>query len=112
MVAAFPGVYAVIRDGQVYLSGLPPELVPAVNKLGVFLGRDMDMGRTFIDAVITKDGKTKLSVRGAKGGECLSLTEAVEKRIGTVESREYTPERYNELRSDQQEPLRVYRRTP
>ncbi len=66
------------------------------------------MKEIVIDAVIGKNGKTQLHVRGAQGEACVSLTGAMEARLGNVEEREYTPERYNWLAAEQAAPQGVY----
>jgi hypothetical protein len=50
-----------------------------------------------IDIRIAKDGRSTMHVSGAQGESCTKLTEAVEKRLGVVEHREYTPERENAI---------------
>jgi len=46
-----------------------------------------------IDVFVRPDGTVRIEVRGVKGEGCLSLTEAVEKRLGgSVLSREHTDE--------------------
>ena len=99
MVAVF------VKGGELLLSGLPPEL----RHLKERIGAGPETGKTkgelmkqkIIEASITKDGKTKLHVKGADGGACESLTAAMEARLGAVESKEYTPERYNMLAAEQ-----------
>jgi len=48
-----------------------------------------------IDVRIPKDGRTVMHVAGVQGESCMTLTEAIEQRLGAVEHREYTPERHN-----------------
>jgi hypothetical protein len=66
------------------------------------------MNEITIKAVISKEGKTVLHVQGVKGETCLSLTEAIENRLGKVEEREYTPERFNWLTAEQVSAQGVY----
>ncbi|MBK7404268.1 MAG: DUF2997 domain-containing protein [Phycisphaerales bacterium] len=46
------------------------------------------------DIQIGKDGKVKLKVSGASGGECLALADMLKEIIGKEESRELTGEYY------------------
>jgi len=46
--------------------------------------------------IVSKDGKVTIDVRGIKGSACKSLTQAMEKAIGTVTSDENTDEYYEQ----------------
>jgi hypothetical protein len=52
--------------------------------------------RIEIELVFTPDGQVRLETRGLKGKTCLTETEALEKAIGTVESRTRTSEYYQQ----------------
>lgn len=52
--------------------------------------------RIEIELVFTPDGQVRLETRGLKGKACLTETEALEKAIGTVESRTRTSEFYEQ----------------
>lgn len=45
-----------------------------------------------VTVVIAPDGQVTIEVNGLKGQGCLELTEQLEKALGTVSSREMTPE--------------------
>ena len=49
-----------------------------------------------IELVFTPDGQVRLATRGLKGKTCLTETEALEKALGTVESRTRTSEFYQQ----------------
>ena len=49
-----------------------------------------------IELVFTPDGQVRLETRGLKGKTCLTETEALEKALGTVESRTRTSEFYQQ----------------
>ena len=52
-----------------------------------------------IEVFIAPDGTVRLEVRGVKGGGCLSLTEALEKGLGSgIIEREMTNEAHEEPR--------------
>lgn len=56
-----------------------------------------------IEVIIEKDGRVRIEVRGVKGDACLDLTQALEEALGgEVESREMTPEAYEEARQREQ----------
>jgi acylphosphatase len=56
-----------------------------------------------IEVIIEKDGRVRIEVRGVKGDACLDLTQALEEALGgEVESREMTPEAYEEARQQEQ----------
>ena len=48
-----------------------------------------------IEIKISEEGKVTFHVKGVKGKGCVSLTEAMEKALGIVESRTYTTEYYD-----------------
>jgi hypothetical protein len=50
-----------------------------------------------IELVFTPDGQVRLETRGLKGKTCLEETEALEKALGTVESRTRTSEFYQQM---------------
>lgn len=50
-----------------------------------------------LTVVILPDGQVKIEVNGVKGGGCLELTEQLEKALGTVSSREMTPEAHQQV---------------
>lgn len=54
----------------------------------------MGVSKREIDIVIAPDGTVSLEVVGAKGAECLDLTEFLEEALGEVVDREYTREYY------------------
>ena len=58
------------------------------------------MKELVIDVRISKDGRTTIHVTGAQGESCMKLTEAIERRLGAVEHREYTPERENMIQEN------------
>ena len=43
---------------------------------------------------IRQDGTVLEEVIGAEAGECLTITESIEKRLGNIETRELKPEYY------------------
>lgn len=45
---------------------------------------------------ISKDGRTQVKTEGVSGSNCISVTEALEKRLGHIESIDHTPEFYVE----------------
>lgn len=45
-----------------------------------------------ITVTILPGGEVKIEVNGVKGGGCMELTEQLEKALGSVSSREMTPE--------------------
>jgi hypothetical protein len=49
-----------------------------------------------LEITIDPDGTTRILVRGAKGSECLELTEKLEQMIGEVEERTFTAEYYEQ----------------
>lgn len=49
-----------------------------------------------IDVRIDKSGKVTVRVTGVSGEQCLKLSDAVTKIIGTLQSRELTPEYHAE----------------
>jgi hypothetical protein len=49
-----------------------------------------------LEITIDRDGRVQVAVRGVRGEGCLSLTERIEKAVGTVEGREYTAEFYEQ----------------
>lgn len=50
-----------------------------------------------VQVVIAPDGKVTIEVNGVKGGGCLELTEQLEKALGTVASREMSPEAHQQV---------------
>jgi len=49
-----------------------------------------------LEITIGTDGKVVIHVQGAPGGACVTLTEALEHAVGTVEERTFTPEFYEQ----------------
>ncbi len=49
-----------------------------------------------IELVFTPDGEVQLRTRGLKGKDCLTETEALERALGRVTSREKTSEYYQQ----------------
>ncbi len=49
-----------------------------------------------IELVFTPDGEVQLKTRGLKGKDCLAETEALERVLGRVTSREKTSEYYQQ----------------
>ncbi len=49
-----------------------------------------------IELVFTPDGEVQLKTRGLKGKDCLAETEALERALGRVTSREKTSEYYQQ----------------
>lgn len=45
-----------------------------------------------VEVVIDREGRVQIHVQGVQGTACLDLTADLEKALGTVESREMTPE--------------------
>jgi Protein of unknown function (DUF2997) len=54
------------------------------------------MAKPIITIVIGKKGNSTISVEGAKGSQCHTLTEGFERSLGSVESKENTTEYYEE----------------
>ncbi len=54
-----------------------------------------------VQVVIGPDGQVQIEVNGVKGGGCLELTEQLEKALGTVSSREMTPEAHQQVEVSQ-----------
>lgn len=55
-----------------------------------------------IDVFIEPDGSVRIEVRGVKGTACLDLTRELEAALGDhVESRDMTPEAYEQSTPDQ-----------
>lgn len=55
-----------------------------------------------IDVFIEPDGSVRIEVRGVKGTACLDLTRELEAALGDqVESREMTPDAYEQSTPDQ-----------
>ena len=50
---------------------------------------------------ILKDGSVELSVLNGQGADCLDLTDALEKGIGTTTNRQMKPEFYESARNSQ-----------
>ena len=55
------------------------------------------MKQQMIKFIINQDGTVTEEVIGEQGGECLKLTESIEEALGTVVTREYKPEYYNNV---------------
>jgi hypothetical protein len=50
-----------------------------------------------LEITIDKNGSVHMAVRGIHGERCIALTKNIENAIGTVETREYTSEYYEQL---------------
>lgn len=61
----------------------------------------------FIHVEIKKNGKILIWVSGAKGRECLSLTEDFEKALGEIESKELTSDYYAEEKQTEEEKQKI-----
>lgn len=48
-----------------------------------------------LEIVIGRDGQVTVSVKGARGTECLALTRMLEEQLGDLVMREHTPEFYS-----------------
>ena len=55
------------------------------------------MKQQMIKFIINQDGTVTEEVVGEQGGECLKLTESIEDALGSVVTREFKPEYYNNL---------------
>ena len=55
------------------------------------------MKQQMLKFIISQDGTVTEEVIGEQGGECLKLTESIEEALGTVVTREYKPEYYNNV---------------
>ena len=45
-----------------------------------------------VEVIIDEEGHAQIHVKGAKGMSCKKLTEELERALGTVTERHYTPE--------------------
>ena len=50
-----------------------------------------------IKFIIRQDGTVIEEVIGAESGNCINLTESIEEALGSVVTREYKPEYYNNV---------------
>jgi len=55
------------------------------------------MKQQMIKFIINQDGTVTEEVVGEQGGECLKLTESIEDALGSVVTREFKPEYYNNV---------------
>ena len=55
------------------------------------------MKQQMIKFIINQDGTVTEEVVGEQGGECLKLTESIEEALGSVVTREFKPEYYNNV---------------
>ena len=55
------------------------------------------MKQQMIKFIINQDGTVTEEVIGEQGGECLELTRSIEDALGSVVTREYKPEYYNNV---------------
>jgi len=55
------------------------------------------MKQQMIKFIINQDGTVTEEVVGEQGGECLELTRSIEDALGSVVTREYKPEYYNNV---------------
>nr|MBN1229715.1 DUF2997 domain-containing protein [Anaerolineae bacterium] len=61
-------------------------------------------GKQKIEFVIKPDGTVEESVSGVTGPSCETLTEALERALGTIEQREHLPEYFNQQHTEDQLP--------
>ena len=54
-----------------------------------------------IDVVIDKEGKVKIEVNGCSGASCKTLTEGIEKALGTVTSDDLEQDYYKQAQGQQ-----------
>ncbi len=47
-----------------------------------------------LEITISREGNVSVSVTGARGGECLSMTREIEERLGELTERDYKSEFY------------------
>ncbi|MDD1716060.1 MAG: DUF2997 domain-containing protein [Methanolinea sp.] len=47
-----------------------------------------------LEITVSRDGVVSVSVTGARGGECLSMTREIEERLGELRERDYKSEFY------------------
>ena len=55
------------------------------------------MKQQMIKFIINQDGTVTEEVVGEQGGECLELTRSIEDALGSVVTREYKPDYYNNV---------------
>ena len=55
------------------------------------------MKQQMLKFIISQDGTVTEEVIGEQGGECLELTRSIEDALGSVVTREYKPEYYNNV---------------
>ena len=55
------------------------------------------MKQQMIKFIINQDGTVTEEVVGEQGDECLKLTESIEDALGSVVTREFKPEYYNNV---------------
>ena len=55
------------------------------------------MKQQMIKFIINQDGTVTEEVVGEQGGECLELTRSIEDALGSVVTREFKPEYYNNV---------------
>ena len=55
------------------------------------------MKQQMIKFIINQDGTVTEEVVGEQGGECLELTRSIEDALGSVVTREFNPEYYNNV---------------
>ena len=55
------------------------------------------MKQQMIKFIINQDGTVTEEVIGEQGGECLELTRSIEDALGSVVTREFKPEYYNNV---------------
>ena len=55
------------------------------------------MKQQMIKFIINQDGTVTEEVVGEQGGECLKLTESIEDALGSVVTRQFKPEFYNNV---------------
>ena len=55
------------------------------------------MKQQMIKFIINQDGTVTEEVIGEEGGQCLDLTTSIEDALGSVVTREYKPEYYNNV---------------
>ena len=66
------------------------------------------MKRQEITVTIDQDGQATVAVSGIDGPDCHAATEALERALGTIRSRERTPE-YYQVRQQQTSAVRKVR---
>lgn len=54
-----------------------------------------------VEVIIDKEGKVKVEVNGCTGSSCQTLTEGIEKALGTVQADDLKPEYFKQAHGAQ-----------